>query len=197
MGRWSKGVTTTDGATRLELSYLLKNGFIRKGYDLSASLSWTSGSSIGFESFYITENPYIRLKYTVTVTSTRQETYHDYNIHLESIPSNLGKGEILYFICPDSRRRSRILYRCYGSKIWKSREAYQNRIYYQTQLDPKSMRPFKYLFNDRKFEELYKKKRKSHYRGKSTRIMRRIDKLERMHDLALKDYDKFEKYLIN
>lgn len=138
MGRWSTGAITTNGAIRLELSYLIKNGYIKKGCNTSASPSWTGGSSINFESFYSNDNPYIRLKYTETVHSTGEESKHDYNIYLESIPSNLGKEEILYFICPDSGRRSRVLYRCYGSKIWKSREAYQNRIYYQTQLDPKA-----------------------------------------------------------
>ncbi len=43
-------------------------------------------------------------------------------------------------------------------ELWKARESYQNRIYYQSQIEPKSIRPFKYLFSDNKFIELYKKK---------------------------------------
>jgi hypothetical protein len=55
MGRWSTGAITTDGAIKLELSYLLKNGYIKKGYNTSASLSWTDGSSI----HYILHNDFI------------------------------------------------------------------------------------------------------------------------------------------
>jgi len=195
MGRYSTGAITTKEATRIELSYLLKKGLIKRGCDITSSLSWTNGSSIGFESCYYSGDPYIRLNYNNTNSYTGEVTSHDYRIYLTTVTSNLGKGEVLYFLCPITGRRCRILYKCYGSLIWKSREAYQNRIYYQTQLDPKSMRPFKALFMDRKFEELYKKKRKSHYRGKPTRIMRRINDLERKHDLALLRYDDFERYL--
>ena len=195
MGRWSTGVFTTDSAIRLELSYLIKHNFIEKGERISGSLSWTDGSSVRYYSDYSSNSPYIILGYTVTIKSSGEKYDYDYKIYLETIPSNLGKGEVLYFICPQSGRRSRILYRCYGSHTWKSREAYQNRIYYQTQLDPKSVRPFKHLFNDRKIEELYKKKRKSHYRGKPTRIMKKIDELERKSHVALSYYDRFERLM--
>lgn len=56
------------------------------------------------------------------------------------------------------------------------------------------MRPFKFLVNDRQIEELYMKKRKSHYQGRPTRLMKRIDDLERKSDLAMLDYDRFERF---
>jgi hypothetical protein len=39
------------------------------------------------------------------------------------------------------------------------------------------------------------KKRKSHYRGKPTRLMKKIEELERKSDNALRYYDRFEKLL--
>jgi hypothetical protein len=195
MGRHSTGALTTKEIKRIELSYLLKNGYIVKGKHIASSLSWTCGSSAGFESKYFENEAYIRLNYTNTKYSTNEVTKHDYKIQLVTIPSNLGKGNLLYMLCPVTNKRCRILYCAYDSTIWKSREAYKNRIYYQDQLDPKSVRPYKYLFTDRIMDELYSKKKKSHYRGKPTRIMKRIEKLNQKHDLAFLDYDKFERLL--
>jgi hypothetical protein len=98
----------------------------------------------------------------------------------------LGKGEIIYFVCPISGKKARILYRCYGSKIWKCRTSYQNRIYYDSQ------QCSKYDFHNRRYwalskelESLYKRGKKSHYNGNYTRLMIRVLKLEksqRFHD---------------
>lgn len=195
MGRYSTGALTTGQIQRIELSYLLKNGLIVKGRHISTSLSWTNDNNIGIESKYFDSEAYLRLYYTNTNNTTNEVTKHDYKIQLETIPSNLGNGELVYMVCPVSGKRCRILYKAYGSTIWKSREAYQNRIYYQTQLDPKSVRPYKYLFTDRLLDELYSKKKKSHYRGKPTRIMKRIAELNRKCDFAMLDYAKFERLL--
>jgi hypothetical protein len=62
--------------------------------------------------------------YTLTKPSG-EEFKLDYKIQLTSIPSNLGRGEVLYFVCPTSGRRARILYRAYGSHYFKSRQAYR------------------------------------------------------------------------
>jgi len=178
------------------LSYLLKNGCIQKDKYITGNLSWTKGSNISFASEYNDNEAYIRLMYTSTNNRTNEVTKNDYKIYFTSIPSNLGKGEVLYFVCPVLGKRCRILYNCYGSLIWKSREAYRNRIYYESQIEPKSIRPFKYLFSDRKFEELYKRMKKTYYRGKPTRLKKRIDELTRKHDHAMQYYHLFEKALI-
>ena len=41
MGRHSAGAWTVGECLRIELSYFLKHGFIRKGYQISFSLNWT------------------------------------------------------------------------------------------------------------------------------------------------------------
>jgi hypothetical protein len=178
MGRYSTGAITTGEAIRIELSYLLKKGCIQKGKQLSGSISWTNDNSIGFESCYTEEEAYIRLKYQNTNRSTKEETTHDYKIQLTTIPSNLGKGEVLYFVCPVSGRNCRILYQCYGSTIWKSRSAYQNRIYYKTQSCSK------YDYHNNRYWQLTKdldillhKRVKDHYKGELTRLNIRILKL--------------------
>ena len=111
---------TTNSATRIELSYLLKNGYIQKDRIASAQLSWTDDSSIGFESCYTENDSYIRLKYTNTSYHDDEVTKHDYKIQLVTVPSNLGKGEVLYFVCSfsDTRRFDDRIRRAGGVLCW-------------------------------------------------------------------------------
>ena len=179
MGRRSTGAITTGEVIRIELSYLLKNGYIKKGKYILGSLTWTNGSSIHFESHLETHIPYIRLAYQNTDSYSGEITKQDYKIYLTTIPSNLSRGQIYYFICPITGRRCRILYKCYGSLIWKSRFAYRHRIYYHTQVCSKyDYHNTRYWNLTRELETLYKRGKKSHYRGKDTRLIYRIDQLE-------------------
>jgi len=133
MGRYSTGAITTIEVCRIELKFLLKQGLIKKNCKINASLSWNNESNISIYSSYTEQEKYIRLKYTLTETSTGNKFEYDYNIELIEKPSNLGKGKVLYFVCPETNNNCRILYRCYGYHKWKSRKAYKNRIYYESQ----------------------------------------------------------------
>jgi hypothetical protein len=195
MGRHSTGIVTTGQSKRIELSYLLKKGYIKKNCCVSGSLSWTDESSIGFYSVYTEDEAYIELNYTITDYSTNEKTSYNYKAFLDVIPSNLGKGEILYFICPDSGKKCRILYKCYGSGIWKARESYQNRIYYESQIESKRYRGMKGLFLDRQISDLYQNAKKSHYKGKPTRLIQRINKLKQKENIAYRDYNSIEKLM--
>ena len=110
MGRRSTGALTTREAFRIELSYLLKNGYIQKGNHIIATLSWTNGSWIRIESKYTEEERYLRVKYTLTDSRDGKKHELDYKISLYAKPSNLGKGEVLYFVYPFTHRRCTILY---------------------------------------------------------------------------------------
>ena len=179
MGRYSTGVNTTKQTRRIELSYLLKKGFIQKGRCISGTLSWTDDSNIGIYTCYKESQAYIELDYTTTYHATNEKKSFKYRIDLESIPSNLGKGEVLYMVCPVSAKRCRILYKCYGSQIWKSRYAYRYRIYYQSQISSKLHHYIdRYWDIEKHLEELYSRVVKSHYRGRKTALQRRIERLE-------------------
>jgi len=177
MGRYSTGAITTRESKRLELSYLLNDGYIQKGLMLSGTIRWNNGSSINFISELTEENQYIRLQYQNT-SYEGEEKDMDYMIHLASIPSNLDRGRILYFICPITGRRSRILYKCYGSLYFKSREAYHNRIYYQCQISSKLYYHSNRFHSIESTLERMPAIKKQHYRGKETRIQQRIRLLE-------------------
>jgi hypothetical protein len=179
MGRRSTGAITTKEACRIELSYLLKNGYIQKGKHITGPLHWTNGSSISIESKYTEQEKYLRVWYTLT-DSREDKTYElDYKISLCAKPSNLGKGEVLYFVCPQTGNLCRILYRAYGSRIWKCREAYTYRIYYPIQTSSKMGKyNDRYWEAERNLEKMYTERATSTYKGKQTRRAKRMERLE-------------------
>jgi hypothetical protein len=189
MGRNSSGKITTSAAQRLELSYLFKAGYIRKGCKISGSLSWNNGSSIRINSEFTEEKQFIRLAYQLKNESGEIQNL-DYQIRLDSIPSNLGKGEIYYFICPRSGSRSRILYRCYGSPLFMGRKSYFIRIFYPSQIcSKKEYNSSRYWEVEKILEKCYQAQRKSHYQGKETRLLKRINFLEGKKKFL--DYKRF------
>ena len=194
MGRYSTGAWTTDECLRIELSFLLKKKYLIRGKQTAGSLSWNcNGQPSGNISIYCSwpsdpaKRPSIRLLYTTTDRTTGVKEDRDDTVYLEAYPSNLGKGEVLYFICPSSGKRCRILYKAYGCPIWKSRQSYQNRIYYPSQKCSK--REYyceRYWALDKQIEKLRTPKRRSKtYRGKPTK---RAERLERLADEQC-DYD--------
>jgi hypothetical protein len=142
MGRYSTGAWTVYESLRLELSYLLKHGFIKKGCVITAPVTWTNNhgkqsGSINFKSSYLGKgNNYVELTYTLT-KQNGEKLNRNYKVCLHEQPSNLGKGSVLYFLCPQSGRKCRILYSAYGSNLFKSRESYQHRLYYDCQQSSK------------------------------------------------------------
>lgn len=180
MGRDSTGALTVNECRRIELSFLIKSGLLRKAATISSILTWTGGSKIKILCNYKDNERYIRLSY-IHIDMYGEEQNYDYKIYLHSIPSNLGKGEVLYFICPISYKRCRILYSAYGSPVYKSRNAYTNKIYYRNQISSK----YDYWLdrwhtvND-KLAELKNQPVKSHYKGKATRLQQRIEYLENL-----------------
>jgi hypothetical protein len=92
---------------------------------------------------------------------------------------------VLYFICPASGQLCRILYKGYDSRIWKSRQAYQNRIYYPTQKASRyNYFCERYWELDSQLQKLAMAKRTSKtYKGKPTRKAQRIKRLKEEHRL--------------
>lgn len=189
MGRYRTGTTTAE-TCRIELSYLLKRELLQKGKVTLSSLNWTNGSSIRIECHYTDEEQYIRLLYTLT-SWNGEETELDYKIHLSFVPSNLGKGEVPYFLCPATGNRCRILYRTYGSHIFKSRDAYSQTIFYPSQVSSKIYKYCdEYWRLDKEIKKLKEETRnQTHYNGKPTRRYKRLQRLIEKQNRA--DYLRF------
>ena len=185
MGRRSTGIRTTGEVERLEISDLLKNGRIKTGFNISGLISWTNGNSIRYKSELNEERHEIRLIYANTGRNGEVNKL-DYIIQLTSISSNFGKGRIWYFVCPVTGKKARILYKCYGSLYFKSRESYQQRIYYSCQKSSKlDFDNDRYWEIKRKLENLYPLIRKKHYQGKETKLnekIRRMEEKREFHD---------------
>lgn len=136
--------------------------------------------------------PYVRLHYTFDKT-----TNYDYRVPLEALPSNRpghshrpGRYRMR---CPVSGRAATVLYLHGGSGYFAHRLAYPSqRLYYESQLMTARIRPLiAPLALDRKLEDAYmaryKKGRKTHYRGKSTRWFAGLLALEEKADRAARN----------
>lgn len=179
MGRFPTGSITTNEVQKIELSFLLKNGYIQKGKQITASIKWSNNNTINIESKYSSDEVFIRLIYVNKNAETGEITKHNYKIELKSISDNLGQGgEILYFVCPVTGNNCRILYKCYHSEIWKSRTAYSNRIYYKSQIASGFNHfYFRYEQTAKELIKLAERTIKSHYRNQKTRPQQRIETL--------------------
>jgi hypothetical protein len=166
MGRSFKACTK--GTMKLELSALIKAGLIKKDGKRSGEISWSNGCRLSIVTHNTTNERFMQLSYAIMTGSEKKVM--DYKINLDSVPSNLGNGEILYFQCPVTGERCRILYMTYGSDIFQSRQAYDTRIYYNLQSSAKRWRPnTKYWNLDSRIKELEAMRFTDTYKGQETK----------------------------
>ena len=174
--------TLYNEALQIPISKLKNCGYLNPEQIKSGTLNWSrNGKPTGGISIQVntkSEQPYIELDYEY-----RGEP-RNYKVYLASTPSNLNKGEIWYFICPQTKKRCRILYLIGG--YFLHREAFKGCMY-ETQTQSKKYRQLDktfgaYFKSDNLYSELYKKNFKKTYAGKPTkkylRIMEQIQKAE-------------------
>lgn len=170
MGRNSIGVTRINKALKLELSLFIKNGVIKKNIKDSMTVSFAGKSEIRAYYHQTSKSKYFELIYNVSNPHTGVSIPQHYKIYLTAVKSNLGNGEVLYFVCPTSGKRCRILYLVGGSHIFQARAAYPKRLYYTTQLHSKyNYWNERYWTEERKLEAIEPKSYKKTYRGKPTK----------------------------
>lgn len=119
---------------------------------------------------------YILLEYVIN----REDEVRN-KIFIDTVPSNLGTGEIYYFICPRTGRRCRKLYLYRG--YFMSRKNIPGVIYH-SQTKSRCERALEDAIgsykDDQLLEELNKPYLKTHYRGKPTKTYKRItDKINK------------------
>ena len=174
--------TLYNEALQLSISKLKGWGYLAPGQIKSGTINWSrhgeSTGSISITANTRSEQPYIELDYKY------RDEPRKYKVYLTSTPSNLNRGEIWYFICPQTKKRCRKLYSIGG--YFLHREAF-NGCMYETQTQSKKYRQLDktlgaYFEIDNLYEELYKKNFKKTYAGKPTkrylRIMEQIQKAE-------------------
>jgi len=158
-------------------------GYLEPNQIKSGSLQWSVRgeeiASIAIRCNTIKSEPFVELSYRF------KSEPRNYRVKLVSISSNLGKGKIWYFLCPETNKCCRKLYSIGG--YFLHREAFKGCMY-ETQTKSKKWRQMEriygsYFDNDKYYQELYSKHFKTHYNGKPTKrylyLKQKIDEAER------------------
>jgi len=174
--------TLYNEALQIHISKLKGWGYLNPEQIKCCTLNWSrNGNPTGSISIKVnthSEQPYIELDYKY------RDEPRNYKVYLTSTPSNLNRGEIWYFICPQTKKRCRKLYSIGG--YFLHREAF-NGCMYETQTQSKKYRQLDktlgvYFRTDDLYSQLYQKHFKKTYAGKPTkkylRIMEQIQKAE-------------------
>lgn len=153
------------------LKYLLPESF------LGGTISWTrlgeKTGSIGIRVYTDTDFPYVELDYKCNGEPIK------YRINLEQQTSNLGKGIVWYFNCPQTGKRCRKLHLVQG--YFFHRTAFRG-CFYEKQVESKYWRFLDRSALGREFklesllEKRHKKYFKTHYAGKPTKRFTRLNR---------------------
>lgn len=176
--------TLYNEALQISISKLKEWEYLNPEQIKSGTLTWSrNGNKTGSISIRVntlSEQPYIELDYKY------RDEPRNYKVRLVFMPSNLGKGLIWYFLCPETNKRCRKLYSIGG--YFLHREAF-NGCMYETQAQSKKYRQLDktlgaYFRTDNLYSQLYQKHFKKTYAGKPTkkylRIMEQIHKAEKI-----------------
>lgn len=163
-----------DETFKISLSKLKEWGYLEQGQTKSGRITWSRNGeptgSISIFSNTISPLPFIELNYKYGDEDRR------YKVYLTSIPSNIGKGAIWYFVCPQTKQLCRILYSFEG--YFLHREAF-NGCMYESQTHSKKYRRYNkvlgaYFRLDDMYGQLYQKHFKKTYAGRYTKKYLRI-----------------------
>ena len=187
--------TLYNEALQISISKLKEWEYLNPEQIKSGTITWSrNGSQTGSISIKVnthSEQPYIELDYKY------RDEPRNYKVSLVSKPSNLGKGLIWYFLCPQTNKRCRKLYSIGG--YFLHREAF-NGCMYETQTQSKKYRQLDktlgaYFKSDNLYSELYKKNFKKTYAGKPTkRYLKLTQQIQRAESIP---YHEIERALIS
>ena len=174
--------TLYNEALQISISKLKEWEYLNPEQIKSGTITWSrNGNQTGSISIKVnthSEQPYIELDYKY------RDEPRNYKVYLTSTPSNLNRGKIWYFLCPQTNKRCRKLYSIGG--YFLHREAF-NGCMYESQTQSKKSRQLDktfgaYFRTDELYSQLYQKHFKKTYAGKPTkrylRIMEQIQKAE-------------------
>ena len=179
MSKYPTYPTLYDDVLQINITQLIKCGYIIPGHIIEGELVWSNNQDqLDSILIYVNtiEEPYIELEYEYD-NETR-----NYIIQLVSISSNLGLGEVWYFLCPETNKRCRKLYFING--YFHHREAFEGCMY-GCQTKSKSYRDSiikTFSKSSKCLKEVTKKYFKQSYAGKPTRrylkLMKKVNQLK-------------------
>ena len=161
--------TLFDEVKTVSITFLTKHGYLKPNQLKVGSVHWSrNGENIGSISIRVcthSENLFLEFDYKCNQVPIK------YKVQLISVPSNLGKGVVWYFVCPRTGKRCRKLY--LADTYFYHREAFKGCMYEKQTQSKKSRYLDKtigaYFKSDQLYEQLYKKNFKKQYAGKPTK----------------------------
>ncbi|WP_165425780.1 hypothetical protein [Flavobacterium sp. XN-5] len=175
MGRYANYPTTVEDCLTLSIKKLKEWNYLNFLGTKSGTITWSrNGEKHSSISISVTNNSfemYATLDYKCNGEPTK------YKVEIIGKPSNLGKGEVFYFVCPITKKHCRKLY--LHSGYFYHREAFKS-LMYSKQIESKKNRDLFKIFeasqlSDEIYEERYKKYFKTHYKGKETKRFKRLN----------------------
>lgn len=191
MPRHSSLPTLYDECRTINISNLKKWGYLKPHQFRNGSIFWSRDgaktSSIGITVNMVAVNPYIELDYKCNGNTI------NYSLQIVSVPSNIGRGSLPYFLCPVTGKRCRKLYLIDGRFL--HRKAFTG-CYYEKQTYSKRNRGLNKVFEiyfgvDNLYEQIYSKYFKKKYAGKATkryrRIMKRVNESDKISEREINE----------
>ena len=177
--------TLFDEMKTVSISFLTKHQYLKPNQWQRGTITYSSnGNKTGSISIQVntqSEQPYIELDYKCNEAPIK------YRVQLFSALSNLGKGVVWYFVCPNTGKRCRKLY--LANTYFYHRSAVRGCMY-EKQTQSKKCRYLDrtiglYFRSDQLFEQLYKKHFKKQYAGKPTKkFLRLIQQIKRAESIT-------------
>ncbi len=169
-----------------------KHGYLKPNQWKNGNLTWSRNETkIASISIRVDSDPdysYLELSYR------NNDIPIKYRVQLITVPSNLGKGVIWYFVCPHTGKRCRKLY--LGETYFYHRTAFRGCMY-EKQTHSKKWRQLnktfgKYFEFDELYERLYSKHFKKYYSGKPTKIfLKLIQQIQKSKSISELEIERF------
>jgi hypothetical protein len=183
--------TLYDEVKTVSITFLTKHGYLKPNQLKAGSVHWSrNGENIGSISIEVniqSEQPYIELDYKCNEAPIK------YKVQLVSVPSNLGKGVIWYFVCPHTGKFCRKLY--LADTYFYHREAFKGCMYEKQTQSKKSRYLDKtigaYFKTDQLYEQLYKKNFKKQYAGKPTKkYLKLTQQIQKAESVSFREIER-------
>ena len=183
--------TLFDEVKTVSISFLTKHNYLKPKQLKSGVVMWSSNgiktASIAIRVNTQAESPYVELDYKCNQAPI------NYRVQLVSTTSNLGKGNVWYFVCPQTGKRCRKLY--FADTYFYHRSAFKGCMY-EKQTKSKKKRYFDktlglYFRADLLFEQLYKKHFKKLYAGKPTKkYLKLTQQIQKSESIPLHEIER-------
>lgn len=176
MARHSSFPTVFDDCKSISISFLKQHGYLQPGRCQGGTITWSRN---GVVTSRIRCNVYMHDNSgSVELSYSKAGKNISYFIQLATRKSNLGKGLMWFFVCPDTAKYCRKLY--FLNDRFVHREAVKG-CFYEKQLYSHKTRNLIKLYDmhfieERVYTNQYKKYFKPTYAGKPTKKMLKMQK---------------------